>query len=69
MLWLIEHAGELLTKHLVGRDGRAALERLYGKPSRDDGWEFGGQVSFPCSAERHGPKLQRPAELRSAAGA
>eukprot|EP00969_Alexandrium_andersonii_P146974 6499295-Alexandrium_andersonii.AAC.1 len=46
MLWLIEHAGELLTKHLVGHGGRAAFERLFGKPSRDDGYEFGEQVFF-----------------------
>eukprot|EP00969_Alexandrium_andersonii_P349868 15432038-Alexandrium_andersonii.AAC.1 len=41
MLWLVEHAGWLLTKYLVGRDGRTTFERLMGKPSRDDGYEFG----------------------------
>eukprot|EP00969_Alexandrium_andersonii_P248226 10969533-Alexandrium_andersonii.AAC.1 len=46
MLWFIEHAGEILTKHLVGHGGRAAFERLFGKPSRGDGYEFGGQVFF-----------------------
>eukprot|EP00969_Alexandrium_andersonii_P189135 8357047-Alexandrium_andersonii.AAC.1 len=40
-LWLIEHAGELLTKHSVGHDGRAPFERLFGKPCREDGCEFG----------------------------
>eukprot|EP00969_Alexandrium_andersonii_P215127 9501314-Alexandrium_andersonii.AAC.1 len=44
MLWLVEHAGELLTKHLIGHDGQTAFERLFGKPSRDDGYEFGEQV-------------------------
>eukprot|EP00969_Alexandrium_andersonii_P103817 4580855-Alexandrium_andersonii.AAC.1 len=43
MLWLVEHASELLAKHLVGHDGRTALERLFGKPSRGDGCEFGEQ--------------------------
>eukprot|EP00969_Alexandrium_andersonii_P039361 1725159-Alexandrium_andersonii.AAC.1 len=41
MFCLAEHAGELLTEHLVGHDGRAAFERLFGKPSRGDGYEFG----------------------------
>eukprot|EP00969_Alexandrium_andersonii_P156145 6903309-Alexandrium_andersonii.AAC.1 len=43
MLWLAEHAGELLTKHLMGHDGRTAFERFFGKPSRGDGYEFGEQ--------------------------
>eukprot|EP00969_Alexandrium_andersonii_P179543 7936872-Alexandrium_andersonii.AAC.1 len=46
MLWLIEHASELLAKNLVGHDGRAAFERLCGKPSLDDGYEFGEQVRY-----------------------
>eukprot|EP00969_Alexandrium_andersonii_P120717 5337542-Alexandrium_andersonii.AAC.1 len=32
------NAGELLTRHRVGHDGRTAFERLFGKPSRDDGY-------------------------------
>eukprot|EP00969_Alexandrium_andersonii_P088382 3897808-Alexandrium_andersonii.AAC.1 len=44
MLRLAEHAGELLAKHLMGHDGWTAFERLFGKPSRDDGREFGEQV-------------------------
>eukprot|EP00969_Alexandrium_andersonii_P205315 9071849-Alexandrium_andersonii.AAC.1 len=44
MLWLVAHAGELLTQHLTGHDGRAAFERLFGKPSRGDGREFGEQA-------------------------
>eukprot|EP00969_Alexandrium_andersonii_P060486 2662942-Alexandrium_andersonii.AAC.1 len=31
MLWLIEHARELLIKHLAGHGGRAAFDRLFGK--------------------------------------
>eukprot|EP00969_Alexandrium_andersonii_P270612 11961914-Alexandrium_andersonii.AAC.1 len=46
MLWLIEHAGELLTKRLMGHDGRAEFERLFGKPSRGDCYEFGEQVHY-----------------------
>eukprot|EP00969_Alexandrium_andersonii_P076970 3393477-Alexandrium_andersonii.AAC.1 len=44
MLWLVEHAGQLLTKRLVGHDGRTGFERLFGKPSREDGYEFGELV-------------------------
>eukprot|EP00969_Alexandrium_andersonii_P173682 7678565-Alexandrium_andersonii.AAC.1 len=46
MLWLVEHAGDLLTKYLVGHDGRTAFERLVGKPSRDDGYAFGERVFY-----------------------
>eukprot|EP00969_Alexandrium_andersonii_P256127 11323255-Alexandrium_andersonii.AAC.1 len=46
MLWLVEHAGELLTKHLMGHDSRTASERLFGEPSRDDGYEFGEQAHY-----------------------
>eukprot|EP00969_Alexandrium_andersonii_P119370 5277803-Alexandrium_andersonii.AAC.1 len=46
MLWLAGHAGELLPKHLTGHDGRTAFERLFGKPSRGDGHEFGEQVRY-----------------------
>eukprot|EP00969_Alexandrium_andersonii_P227970 10067335-Alexandrium_andersonii.AAC.1 len=46
MLWLAEHAGELLAKYLVGRDGRTAFERLMGKPSRGDRYEFGERVFY-----------------------
>eukprot|EP00969_Alexandrium_andersonii_P219202 9681161-Alexandrium_andersonii.AAC.1 len=46
MLWLIEHAGELLTKHLVGHRGRAGFKCLFGKPSREDGYEFGELVYY-----------------------
>eukprot|EP00969_Alexandrium_andersonii_P214991 9494245-Alexandrium_andersonii.AAC.1 len=29
-VWLVEHAGEILAKHLLGHDGRMAFERLFG---------------------------------------
>ena len=46
MLWLVEHAAELVTKHLVGHDGKTAYTRLFGKPCRDEGFEFGERVHF-----------------------
>eukprot|EP00969_Alexandrium_andersonii_P018436 805555-Alexandrium_andersonii.AAC.1 len=30
----------------MGHDGRAAFERLFGKPSRGDGCEFGEQAHY-----------------------
>eukprot|EP00969_Alexandrium_andersonii_P006296 273539-Alexandrium_andersonii.AAC.1 len=42
MLRLVEH----LAKHRVGHDGRTAFERLFGKPSRGEGYEFGEQVHY-----------------------
>eukprot|EP00969_Alexandrium_andersonii_P159329 7039739-Alexandrium_andersonii.AAC.1 len=53
MLWLVEHAGELLSKRLVGHDGRAGFERLFGAPSREEGYEFGELVCYRA----------RPAEM------
>eukprot|EP00969_Alexandrium_andersonii_P177174 7834890-Alexandrium_andersonii.AAC.1 len=46
MLWLVEHAGELLAEHLVGHDGWTAFERLFGKACQDDGYEFGELVHY-----------------------
>eukprot|EP00969_Alexandrium_andersonii_P099216 4375625-Alexandrium_andersonii.AAC.1 len=55
MLWLIEHSGELLTKHTVGHDGLTPYERLFGEPCREDGYEFGEKVHYrarPAESER-----------------
>eukprot|EP00969_Alexandrium_andersonii_P035261 1544994-Alexandrium_andersonii.AAC.1 len=30
----------------MGHDGRTAFERLFGKPSRGDGYEFGEQAHY-----------------------
>eukprot|EP00969_Alexandrium_andersonii_P166240 7345401-Alexandrium_andersonii.AAC.1 len=46
MLWLVECAGELLAKHLVGHDRRTAFERPLGKPSRADSYDFGERVFY-----------------------
>jgi len=44
MAWLIEHAGENITKYLIGKDGKTGYERLFGKPARDEAVEFGENV-------------------------
>eukprot|EP00969_Alexandrium_andersonii_P081230 3581181-Alexandrium_andersonii.AAC.1 len=40
VLWLVEHAGELLTECQVGHDGRTPRERLFAKPCADERFEF-----------------------------
>ena len=54
MLWIAEHSTELVTKHLVGHDGKTAYGRLFGKPSRDEGYEFGERNLFRRGVARLG---------------
>ena len=44
LAWLAEAVGDMVSKHLRGQDGRTAYERLYGKPPREEGLEFGEVV-------------------------
>jgi len=46
MCWIAEHAGDMITKHMVGKDGKTGYERLLGKPCRDEGVEFGECIWF-----------------------
>eukprot|EP00969_Alexandrium_andersonii_P308013 13614950-Alexandrium_andersonii.AAC.1 len=64
MLRLVEHAGELLAKYIVGHDGRTAFERLLGKPSRDAGYEFGERVFYCVRA----PDASRSLDPRRESG-
>eukprot|EP00969_Alexandrium_andersonii_P367019 15469791-Alexandrium_andersonii.AAC.1 len=41
----------------MGRDGRTAFERLFGKPSRSDGCEFGEQVRYCARPDDVGRSL------------
>eukprot|EP00969_Alexandrium_andersonii_P312203 13794042-Alexandrium_andersonii.AAC.1 len=61
MPWLVEHAGELLTRRLVGHDGRAAFERLFGKACRDDGYKFGEQGHYRVRPDDMDRSLPEPA--------
>ena len=54
MLRLVEHAAELVTKHLVGHDGKSAYARLFGQPCRGEGFEFGERVHFRRGGSRLG---------------
>jgi len=46
MTWLVEHVADVITKHLQGKDGRTAYERLLGRPCREEGLEFGEKVWY-----------------------
>ena len=44
MLWLVEHAGCILSRCQKGRDGRTPFERLYGKKPTQEFVPFGEKV-------------------------
>eukprot|EP00974_Lingulodinium_polyedra_P037479 3594214-Lingulodinium_polyedra.AAC.1 len=46
MAWLADHAAEVISKHLVGKDGRTPYERLLGRKLREDAIEFGERVYY-----------------------
>ena len=53
-LWLIEHATDVMTKYLVGKDGKSAYERLFGKAVREEALEFGEGLWWrPPRTESH----------------
>ena len=39
--WLVQHSSSVLTKSLVGKDGRTPYSRLFGKEVAEEGLEFG----------------------------
>ena len=46
LTWMVEYVGDVLTKHLRGNDGKTAHQRLYGKTSHDEEFEFRERVMF-----------------------
>ena len=46
LAFLVEHAGKLMSRYQVGRDGRTAYELHAGKPYRRQLVEFGERVYF-----------------------
>ena len=50
--WLIEHTGENLTTYMIGKDGKTAYERLFGKPLHEETPEFGECVWFKRRKKR-----------------
>ena len=52
--WLAEHAADVMTKYLAGKDGKSAYERLFGKTVREEALEFGeGLWRRPPHTESH----------------
>jgi hypothetical protein len=41
LTWLVEHVSDIITKYMVGLDGKTGYERLFGRPVREEGLEFG----------------------------
>jgi hypothetical protein len=41
LAWLVEHVTDIISKYVVGVDGKTSYERLYGRPVREEGLEFG----------------------------
>ena len=46
MTWLVEHAGDCITKHQVSSDGKTAYQRLMGTPCSEEALEFGETVNY-----------------------
>ena len=46
MTWLVPHAAECITKYLMGPDGKTPYHRLWGKPIREETFEYGEQVLY-----------------------
>ncbi len=41
LAWLVEHVSDIISKYMVGLDGKTGYERLFGRPVREEGLEFG----------------------------
>ena len=50
MAWMVPYVSDVITKYLQSADGRTAYERLYGKPVREEGLEFGEQLFWRTAA-------------------
>ena len=46
MAWIPQHAGFLLSRFQVSKDGKTAYERLKGKAYRGELVDFGERVTF-----------------------
>jgi hypothetical protein len=52
LTWLVEHVSDLISKHMVGVDGKTGYERLFGRPSREEGLEFGETLHWRHRASK-----------------
>ena len=57
MAWLVQHAGETISKFQIGKDNMTAYERLMGEPCKEQVVEFGERVYYkPGLAEDLEPR-------------
>ena len=49
MTWIVKHAGELISKYQLNRDGQTAYYKVFGKPCKDVIVEIGEEVHYRVS--------------------
>ena len=49
MTWMVKHAGELISKYQLNRDGKTAYYKVFGKPCKDVIVEIGEEVHYRVS--------------------
>ena len=49
MTWIVQHAGESISKYQVNRDGKTAYEKVWGEPCKDEVVEIGEDVHYRIS--------------------
>jgi hypothetical protein len=52
LTWLVEHVSDVITKYMIGLDGKTGYERLFGRPVREEGLEFGETLHWRHSATK-----------------
>eukprot|EP00971_Amphidinium_carterae_P283385 5625998-Amphidinium_carterae.1 len=55
--WIVEHAADVLTKYVIGKDGMSAYRRLKGKNYRGVVYEFGQRVLYRISGKPQGSSM------------
>jgi hypothetical protein len=51
MTWLVEHAGDCITKWQANHDGKTSYQRLMGKPCSEESLELGEMVNYKLPSE------------------
>ena len=52
MTWLVQHAGDVVSKYVIGHDGKTAYERIMGNPCREEVLEFGESVYYKLGEDQ-----------------
>ena len=68
MMWLIEHAGDLMNRFRVGSDGRTPRERNTGKADSPTMAEFGESILFLPMDRDRGPAAELDSKFMLASG-